>query len=94
MKKVSTLLTYVFILNIFLFACSTTSTITADENAISIAMGDTKDFNEAVSDAAKKAEKHCSEYDKSAKLDRTEKAGSKDRAGVAYFTCEASSSEE
>jgi len=87
-------LTNIFILSLLVFACSTTSTITADENAISISMGNTKDFNKAVSDAAKKAEKHCSKYDKSSKLDRTEKAGSKDRAGVAYFTCEASSSEE
>ena len=94
MKKISTLLTYAFILNIFLFACSTTSTITADENAISIAMGDTEEFNEALSDAAEQAEKHCDKYEKSAKLDRTEKAGKKDRSGVAYFTCEASSNEE
>ncbi len=81
-------------MNIFLFACSTTSTITADENAISIAMGDTKDFNEAVSDAAEQAEKHCDKYDKSAKLERTEKAGSRDRAGVAYFICDAKAGEE
>ena len=84
----------VFIISFLVFGCSTTSTITADENSISISMGNTKDFNKAVSAAAKKAEKHCGKFDKSAKLDRTEKAGSKDRAGVAYFTCEASSSEE
>ncbi len=57
-------------------------------------MGDTKDFNKAVSEAAKKRGKHCNKYEKSAKLDRTEKAGSRDRAGVAHFICEAKAGEE
>ena len=92
MKTKLSCLICILVVSFLLFGCSTTSTITADENSIPVSMGKTKDFNKAVSDAAKKAEKHCRKYDKSAKLERTEKAGSKDRAGVAYFTCEASSS--
>jgi len=94
MKTIISSLIYVLTISIIALGCSSTSTITANEHAISIAMGDTEKFNEALSDAAEKAEKHCDKYDKSAKLDRTEKAGKKDRSGVAYFTCEASSNEE
>ena len=94
MKKKVIKFLYLLFVTVLVLSCSTTSTITADENSISVAMGNTKDFNEAVSKAAKQAEKHCNKFDKSAKLDRTEKAGSRDRAGVAYFTCEAKSSGE
>ena len=85
-KLVSVILILFVSLTIFSNA-STSSVVTGDENSVAVAMEKTKNIQKALSKASKTANKHCDQFDKTAILDRTEKAGKKDKAGVAYFSC-------
>ena len=67
--------------------CGTTANITSDEDSIEIALEDVRNFNDAMEEAASRAEKHCNQYEKTAKLERVDKAGANDRSAIAYFIC-------
>jgi len=74
--------------SVFLFEnVLASSVVTGDENSVAVAMKKTKNLEKALSKASKTAKKHCKKHGKVAKLDRTEKGGKKDKAGVAYFSC-------
>ena len=61
--------------------------ISGDENSVVVAIEKAKNPEKAFSKASKQAEKHCKKHDKVAKLERTEKAGKKDKGAVAYYSC-------
>ena len=61
--------------------------VSGDENSVAVAIDKFKDPEKALSKTTKKAEKHCKKHNKIPRLERTEKAGKKDRGAVAYYSC-------
>ena len=61
--------------------------VSGDENSVVIAVEKAKNPEKSLSKASKEAGKHCKKHDKVAKLERTEKAGKKDKGAVAYYSC-------
>ena len=61
--------------------------VSGDENSATVAIDKFKNPEKSLSKATKKAEKHCKKHNKIARLERTEKAGKKDKGAIAYYSC-------
>ncbi len=61
--------------------------VSGDENSVVVAIEKAKNPEKSLSKASKAAGKHCEKHNKVAKLERTEKAGKKDKGAVAYYSC-------
>jgi hypothetical protein len=76
------------IFSFFLFSTAQAAkVVSGDENSVVVAVEKAKNAEKSLSKASKAAEKHCKKHDKVAKLERTEKAGKKDKGAVAYYSC-------
>ena len=61
--------------------------VSGDEDSVVVAIEKAKNIEKSLSKASKAAGKHCKKHNKVAKLERTEKAGKKDKGAVAYYSC-------
>jgi hypothetical protein len=61
--------------------------VSGDENSVVVAVEKAKNPEKSLSKTSKEAGKHCKKHNKVAKLERTEKAGKKDKGAVAYYSC-------
>ena len=78
----------VFIISLIVsFNAYAAKVVSGDENSAAVAIDKFKDPEKALSKTTKKAEKHCKKYNKIPRLERTEKAGKKDKGAVAYYSC-------
>ena len=67
--------------------------VAGDENSVAVAIDKYKNPEKSLSKTTKKAEKHCKKYNKIPRLERTEKAGKKDKGAIAYYSCVSKDSE-
>ena len=67
--------------------------VSGDNNSVAVAIDKYKDPEKSLSKTTKKAEKHCKKHNKIPRLERTEKAGKKDKGAIVYYSCISKDSE-
>ncbi len=78
----------IFILSLILsYNAYAAKVVSGDENSVAVAIDKFKNAEKSLSKATKKAEKHCKKHNKISRLERTEKAGKKDKGAIAYYSC-------